>query len=162
LADLSFRPVKPSTLKQREWQIRAFASALVHQGLDAATLTSLANLVAVDIFKTGLRYFISRRDGKTTSSIADLAAALKAIARHHVGVDPDHLRELQRIARKLEPKRRGLTKTNRTRLRQLDDPGNALALLRLPERLMVLASRERRPYKAALFAQLAVAIEILL
>jgi integrase len=56
----------------------------------------------------------------------------------------------------------GLTKKNRSRLRPFDDSGNALALVRMPEKLMSLADRERRPQRAALSAEMAVVIEILL
>ena len=163
LTDLPFRPVRPSTLKQREWQIRAFASALVRQGWDPAALVSLHDLVAVDAVKAGLRVFLQANGNRATSHTGNLAGALKAIARHHVGVGEDHLDRLRAVARKVDPgRRRGLNEANRSRLRALDDRGNLLALLRLPERLMSLVGRERRPYRAALLAQMAVAIEILL
>jgi hypothetical protein len=88
--EVSFRPVRPVTLAHREWQIRAFASALVRMGRDAATLTSLSDLVEIDAFKTGLRCFLDRAGGAPTTGIADLASSLKAVARHHVRVEPDH------------------------------------------------------------------------
>src|SRR5215469_13983123 len=56
--EVSFRPVRPATVAHREWQIRAFASALVRMGRDAAMLTSLSDLVEIDAFKTGLRFFL--------------------------------------------------------------------------------------------------------
>jgi integrase len=162
LVDLPFRPVRPSTLKQREWQIRAFASALVRTGTDPAALQTLADLVTVVRVKAGLRFFLERNGQRATSHTGNLAGMLKAIAHHHVGVDPAHLDQLRGIARKVDPGRRGLTETNRSRLRPLDDPDNVQALLHLPARLMELAQREQRPHQAALLAQWAVAIEILL
>jgi integrase len=63
---------------------------------------------------------------------------------------------------KLDPGKRGLTKTNRSRLRQLDDSTNKAALLGLPVRLINLAARNPRSHAGALQAQAAVAIEILL
>jgi len=65
--EVSFRPVRPATLAHREWQIRAFASALIRTGRDAATLTSLSDLVEVDAFKTGLRFFLDREGGAPTT-----------------------------------------------------------------------------------------------
>src|SRR5688500_5156044 len=38
LDEMPFRPVRNSTLACREWQVRAFASALVHRGRDPATI----------------------------------------------------------------------------------------------------------------------------
>jgi hypothetical protein len=47
-------------LWRREYQIRVFASALVLRGRDPATLTRLADLVAIDAFKEGLRFLLER------------------------------------------------------------------------------------------------------
>jgi hypothetical protein len=99
LEEAPFRPVQPATLAHREWQIRAFASALVLMGRDPATLTCLADLVEMETFKTGLRFFLDRESGPTTA-IADLAGVLKAIARHHVRAAPDHLDRIGVIIRK--------------------------------------------------------------
>jgi integrase len=160
--DASFRPVRPATLAHREWQIRAFASALVRMGRDPATITSLADLVAIEPFKTGLRFFLDREGGTPTTAIADLATVLKAVARHYVRAEPDCLKRMAGIIRRLAPGRRGLTETNRTRLRSFDDQHNIDALLALPAELMCQARRHRNPQRGAVRAQLAVAIEILL
>src|SRR5712671_4513291 len=158
-----FRPVRPATLAHREWQIRAFASALMRMGRDPATLTCLGDLVEVEAFKTGLRFFLDRESGgKPTTAIADLATTLKAVARHHVRVEPGHLDQIGAIIRRLAPGRVGLTETNRTRLRAFDDRENVAALLRLPEELMRQARRHRNVERGAVRAQMAVAIEILL
>jgi hypothetical protein len=161
LEDTPFRPVRPPTLEHREWQIRAFASAVILMGRDSATLTCLADLVEMETFKTGLRFFLDGKGGPTTA-IADLASVLKAIARHHVRVTPDHLDRIGGIIRRLAPGRVGLTETNRTRLRPFDDRGNVGALLNLPAELMRQARQHRNPRRGAVRAQLAAAIEILL
>jgi hypothetical protein len=161
LEDTPFRPVRPSTLAHREWQIRAFASALVRMGRDSAGLTCLADLVEIDAFKTGLRFFLDRERGPTTA-VADLAGTLKAIARHYVRAGPDHLDRMAGIIRKLASGRAGLTEVNRTRLRSFDDRGNIGALLRLLAELMRQAGRHHNLRRAAVRAQLAAAIEILL
>jgi hypothetical protein len=155
------RPVRPATLEHREWQIRAFASALKHTGRDPATLTCLADLVEIETYKTGLRFFLDRKGGPTTA-IANLACALKALARHYVRAEPDHLSRMARIIGRLAPGRVGLTETNRTRLRPFDDRGNIGALLGLPFELMRQARQHRNPRRGAVRAQLAAAIEILL
>jgi hypothetical protein len=163
LEDAPFRPVRPATVAHREWQIRSFASALVRKGRDPATLTSLRDLIEIGAFKDGLRFFLDRESGAPTPAIADLASSLKAIARHHVRVEPRHLDQMGSIIRhRLAAGRHGLTETNRTRLRPFDDRGNVLALLTLPIELMRQARRHRNPQRGAVRAQLAVAIEILL
>jgi integrase len=162
LEDAPFRPVRPATLAHREWQIRAFASAVVRMGRDPRWLTCLGDLVELDAFKTGLRFFLDREGGKPTTAIADLASSLKAVARHHVRVEPHHLDRMGGIIRRLAPGRSGLTESNRTRLRPFDDRGNIAALLKLPEELMRQARRHPNLERGAVRAQMAVAIEILL
>ena len=73
-----------------------------------------------------------------------LATSLKAIARHHVRVDAQHLERMAAVIGRLDPPKRGLTAKNRSRLRPLDDPKTALALVQLPAKLMALAEREQR------------------
>jgi integrase len=77
-------------------------------------------------------------------------------------LDQAHLDLMTAIMRRLDVGKRGLTKNNRSRLRPLDDPQNAAALLGLPEKLIGLAARNPRAHAGALEAQTAVAIEILL
>jgi integrase len=162
LDDPVCRPVRPATLSHREWQIRAFASALVRMGRDPDTIALLQDLVEIEAFKLGLRFFLDREGGNPTTAIADLASALKAVARHYVGVDRRDLDRMAKIILRLSPDRGGLTETNTARLRPFNDPKNVAALLMLPEKLMHQARRHRNVKRGAVRAQLAVAIEILL
>jgi hypothetical protein len=162
LEEAPIRPVRASTVERREWQIRAFASALVLRKRNPETLTSLAALLEFENFKEGLRFFFERSDGKRTTFIRELACILTAIARHHLEFDKVQLDRMAVINRRLEIGRNGLTEKNRTRLRQFDDPDNVVALLCLPKKLMRIAARNRNPFAGALQAQTAVAIEILL
>ena len=142
--------------------MRAFASAVVRMGQDPATLTSLSDLVEIETFKTGLRFLLGREDGTSTTAIADVATVLKAVARHHVRVAPDHLERMGGIVRRLATARPGLTETNRNRLRPFDDRQNIGALLLLPAELMRRARRHPNAQRGAVLAQMAVAIEVLL
>jgi integrase len=157
-----FRPVRESTVKLREKQIRGFASALVLQGFDPATLRTLGDLVELGAFKQGLRFYIARHDGTSSTFILDLACALKAIADHHLRLEQGQLDSMAAIIRRLRVDRGGLTEKNRARLRPFVDPANVAALLRLPLKLMGLASRNRNRHAGALQAQTAAAIEILI
>jgi integrase len=157
-----FRPVRPGTVERREWQLRAVATALVLRGRDSSTITSLKDLVEIETYREGLRFFLERSGGKSTSAIVDLAGALTAIARHHLKLDKDHLDRMAAINQRLSLGRRGLTEKNPKLLRQFDNLDNVAALLHLPEKLIGLASRNRNLRAGALQAQLAVAIEILI
>jgi hypothetical protein len=162
LDEAPFRPVKPTTVKRREWQIRGFATALVLRGRDPKSIASLHGLIEIESYKEGLRYLIERAGGKPTTAIYDVASSLKMMARHHLQIDRAHLDRMAAIIRRLDVGARGLTKKNRTRLRPLDDPHQASALLRLPLDLIEIAARNQKLHAGALQAQTAVAIEILL
>jgi site-specific recombinase XerD len=164
LAEDGPRPARPATLELRGRQLRGFASALVHRGRDPSGLTTLADLVTLEAFKTGLLFFYERNGSKTSTAIANLAVFMKSVAKYATNADTEALAKMGAIIRnKLAVPRRGLTPKNRERLRQFDDPANASALLCLPERLMKEArSNKLSARRAALQAQIAVAIEILI
>ncbi len=163
LAELDFRPLRPASIRTRELQLRQFASALVLRGRDPATLRSLADLVGIDAFKEGLRFFLARSAEERPKNAHDIACVIKAVARHWVKVDEAHLAELRALCRRLDPGRRGLTQKNRGRLRQFDDRAHVGALVNLPQRLVAEVRRNRTISRAdALHVQMALAIELLL
>jgi integrase len=163
LADLDFRPLRPSSLKKKEYELRQFASALVHRGRDPTSIKTLADMVTLDAFKDALRFFLERHGNESTSQIHDLACTLKAVAKYQVKVIPEHLEPIEKICRQLDVGRRGLTDKNRKRLRQFDDPRNVAALVHLPERLLAIARKSDKPtVRDALRVQEALAIEFLL
>lgn len=161
LEELSVRPLRPLTLKSHEYAVRQFASAVALQRGQPESLRSLSDLVALDTFKAGLRFMLDRH-GRKSPSVVKVAITLKAIARHYVHADEQHLEKLKAIIRKIDPQQRGLTCKNRARLRPFEDSATVRAFLQLPKKLMDLAERERQPFRAARLAQTAVAIEILL
>jgi hypothetical protein len=134
----------------------------VLRGRNPATITGLNNLVEIDAYKEGLRFFVERSGGKSTTAIVDLAGSLKAVARHHLRLDQNHLDRLAAINRRLSVGPRALTEKNRGRLRQFDDPDNVAALIDLPHKLIGIASRKRNPRAGALLAQIAVDIAIMI
>jgi integrase len=163
LAELPFRPLKPASLATRARQLQEYVSALVHRGRDPASLRSLAEVVAVEVVKDGLRFFLDRAGGKPTGQAHAIASVVKALAQHWVEVAPAHLEQLRTICRRLDPGHSGLAAKNRDRLRQFDDPANVQALVTLPQRLFAEVVRSGKPSRAAaLRVQAAVAIELLL
>jgi hypothetical protein len=158
------KPLRPVTIKHRLHQIQQAASAAVlSTHLSIADVQSLSNLVEIATFKAILRYLMSRFEDKPTEAIHGLAIGLKAIAEHHVAVDPDHLQEIKAICDRINLNVDGLRVKNQQRLEQLEDSHNLAALLHLPAKLVQLSKRGRlRDHKAALLVQVALCIEILL
>jgi DNA polymerase III psi subunit len=140
LAPRGFTAVKPSTRATREWQLRALASGMIRRGIAAQSLRSLADLVHQPNLTEGLRYFLDRRNNQGSTSIAQLAGAMKAIAKHWVKVSPEHLAAIGAFVTNVTPRgAHGMTQKNRNRLRVFDDPENVTAILNLPQRLMQVA-----------------------
>ncbi len=168
LADLPFRPLRPASLATRSRQLHEFLSALVHRGRDPASLESLRDVVAVEVAKDGLRFFLDRAAGQATPQALYIAGMIRAVAHHWVGVDAGHLAQLTSLCKRLDPGRRGLADKNRERLRQFDDPQKVLALLKLPQALMdeVNTPKKKRGNRTArqtaLLVQTAVGVELLL
>jgi integrase len=161
--DVAFRPVRPATRQLRERQLRTFASALIQRGRDPETVRGLADLVALDAYKDGLRFFLNRRGGAPSRGVEEMARTLKAVAKHWVKTDAATLDAMSKIVRYLSVKPSGMTTKNRDRLRPLEDPEICYALVSLPTQLMRKAeSGKLRPKRSALLAQTAVALEILL
>jgi hypothetical protein len=147
LAELPFRPVRPSTCRTREHQLYVAASALVHRGRDPASIRSLADLVTLDAFKEILRFFIERNGSKSSTAIEQLAGFLKSVARHWVRVDPPVLNQMTVIVKRIAVPQQGMTPKNRERLRPFQQEDNVAALLHLPARLMKEAASGRyRPF----------------
>jgi integrase-like protein len=160
LGEIPLRPVKPGTIKAREWQVLASATALVNRGRDPSTVSSLRDLVEIEPFKEILRFLVERYGG-ITHTVYDLAVTLKGLARHHVQMDQVYLDRMAAIIRRLDVGKSGLTEKNQARLRQFGDPKKLDSLLLLPKTLMQEADRDPKTHKSAIKAQTAVQIEIL-
>jgi hypothetical protein len=76
--------LRPTSVRNVEASIRQFASALVARGHKIENITSPGNLVELETFKEGLRFFLHRNDGKPPTWLWGMAGALMSIARYHV------------------------------------------------------------------------------
>jgi integrase len=166
LDDGDFMPVRPRTLATREAELRRFVSAVVLSGQDITTLCSLADVVNPKVVKIGLQFHLTRRcierGGEAPSDLASTAGVLLAIARHWARSPPEHIAEISRMVRRLRPRRVGMTRKNRDRLRPFDNPEVARKLIDLPQLLMCKADSSKRPAAGARLAAHATAIELLL
>jgi integrase len=165
-ADLSedgpARPARAATLKTREKQLRVAASALVHKGVDLASIRSLVDIVTLERFKLVLRFLLDRHDGQTSPQVAQIASFLKGVARHWARADDLTLLQMQKVAARLSTGRRGLTVKNRERLRPFDDPQAVTRFLSLPQRIRREVEKDSRTSEPkAVTAQMATAIAIL-
>lgn len=156
------RPLRPRTVSHKTSLLIRFASALVCKRVPITDIDAIADLVTVDRFKLGLRFFLDRNGGKPSPGINQITDVLLSVARHWVELDRSKLDELKRIARRIDHRQPGLTPTNRRRLTQFDDELNIARLQGLPDRLLELARHRPEPQRAALMVQHALAVSILL
>lgn len=154
---------KPRTLEFRQKQIELMASALVERGIPLSRLQTLADLVRIEHAKEILRSYLGNRLDNVSAFTRGLAKSLLHIAKHWVRLGAEDLERLRDLNRRLGPDRSGLTEKNQTVLRQFDDPKTLQRLLVLPQRMMARARRLGAGNRqAAVAAQLAVAVEVLL
>jgi integrase len=163
--DTDHKPCKPSTVITRRRYLRSTAAAAVRAGVDISSLRSLEDLLKPDVVLRALEQLLNERaDGKPSTFIIGLASILLSIAVRWVKAPVHEIEELCRYAKKLGSfKKKGLTPKNEAVIRRLREPSMKARLLSLPEELMERALRKTNtPYKAAVEAQIAVAIGLLI
>lgn len=157
------KPLRPASLKYQRFNIQQMASAIVRSGTPIGEMVNLGCLVDLEKLKAGLRYYMSRFEGKPTGSTHKLVSCVKSIARHHLKVADDQMRDLSSLSSRIAARVGGSRTKNQERLEQLEDEANLALLLHLPARLVARASRsDLRAHRRALLVQAALAIEILL
>jgi integrase len=159
-----FRPCKQSTIDTRRRELIAAVRAAVAAGIPLEELRSLRDLLRPDRVEILIEYYWEKNGEKPSLYTIDLASKLLALARSEVlsEIDIERLDEI-RIA--LEQYRStGLTEKNRRLIRQIAQSDLWREVVRLPQRLMAEAriSAKTKPYRAAVTAQLAIAILILI
>jgi integrase len=157
------RPLKASTLSTRRAEIAAAARTAVKVGVPIQDLDSLAALLAPDVAEKILDAYWSRNGQKPKQFTIRLAGRFLGIARETKCLDEAACERLDELRRALDDHwEGGLTEKNIAFLRQVLSPGVWRRVVRLPLE-MIAAARSRRPQmpvRAAVTAQLAVAIAI--
>jgi integrase len=157
------RPLAPTTLRQQREHLRLAASVLVETGVSVANITSLADLVEPERFKTVLRHYHGQRNGGPNPFAVGLAKTLIQVAKYHVGAAADQVAELKNLAARLPPIPFDLTAKNKALLRQLETPRLRAKLLFLPDELLAkVAAALEKSHLLFVEAQVAIAIDILL
>jgi Phage integrase family len=157
------RPCSPKTIKTRRAELVAMARMAVRQGIAIESLGSLAALVHPDVAEPVLQAYWEQNGEEPTVYTIDLAWRLLGLARQ-LGLDPDAIERLDEFRVNLEEHRHGgLTGKNLALIRQVLTEGVWSRVVSLPNVLMreARANQAHAPVKAALTAQLAVAIAIL-
>jgi integrase len=156
-------PIRPSTIALRRKQIFQVASGLVASGMPIEHITSLGVLVDPENAKAALRHLLDRKAGTKGTGLAQQAQLLRTIARYWVKADEPAVFKLSRFVVGLAPKRDGMVRKNRERLRQFDLPANVDALMRLPKRMLDKVEKDNTgSHQDALRLMFALAVEILI
>jgi Phage integrase family len=158
------RPLKSSTLKARRAELAAAARMAVKSGVAIGDLNSLSALLSPDVVEKILDAYWSRNGETPRAFTINLASRFLSIARQTKCVDEAACERLDQMRRDLEDQRRGgLTDKNTALIRQVLTPGVWSRVVKLPQDMMSIAASQRSlaPLRAAITAQIAVAIAIL-
>lgn len=157
------RAVRPATAATRRRQVRAAASCLVHSGVPANEIQSIATLVEVQHVRQILHFLMQRQNGEASGGVAQMGALLAKLALHWVKVSPEHHLRLRRVAARVAVQSSGMTAKNRERLRPFDDEELVVDFVCLPDTIRKAVERDKRPPRLKVrHAQMAAAIAILL
>ena len=158
------RPSKPSTIRTRRAELVAAARMAVRKGVSIESLNSLGRLLDPDIAEKVIDAYWKADGPEPRTYTIDLGFKLLSIARETGCVAPEALERLDDIRAALEEYRQhGLTEKNLAVIRQVLSGTVWNEVVDLPTALMAKARslREHAPVKAAVTAQIAVAIAIL-
>src|SRR5882672_4807159 len=157
------RPCSPKTIKTRRAELMAVARMAVKIGTPIESLKSLAALVHPDVAEPVLNAYWKNNGAEPKVYTIDLAWKLLSLARQN-GLDEAAIERLDDVRAALEEHRHGgLTGKNLALIRQVLTAGIWSEVVSLPNALMrqARADQAHAPVKAAVTAQLAVAIAIL-
>ncbi|HSP62822.1 MAG TPA: hypothetical protein VLQ90_07570, partial [Pyrinomonadaceae bacterium] len=158
------RPCQPSTITTRRRELVAAVRMAVKVGVPLASLTSLANLIHPDVAGKVLDGYW-RRDGEVPSTYTiNLSCRFVALAHSVGGLDDVAVRTLGYLRFTLEQHREdGMTPKNLALIRCVLTDAVWSRVTNLPDQLMRQARLEQQhaPVRAAVLAQIAVAVAIL-
>ncbi len=158
------RPCRQSTIDMRRRELIAAVRAAVEAGIPLETLSSLCDLLRPDRVEIIIEHYWQKNGDRPSLYTIDLAAKLLALARSEV-ISEVEIERLDEIRIALEQYRStGLTEKNRKLIRQIAYGDVWREVVRLPQKLMAeaMAIRKTKPLRAAVTAQLAIAILILI
>jgi hypothetical protein len=157
------RPLKPSTIRARRAELQAAARMAMKAGVPIETLDSLSALLSPNVVETMLDAYWKENGEQPKVYTIALAGRFLGIARETKCLNDADCERLNGFRLELEDHRpEGLTPKNIALIRQVLTPGVWGRVVNLPFEMMAQAHRQRHaPVRAAVMAQLAVAIAIL-
>jgi integrase len=158
------RPCKASTLRTRRTDLISFAKKAVRLGIPIESLSSLSVLLAPEIVDRVLDAEWEQNGSEPKTSTIDLAKKLVAVARSAGCLTTEQLGELDDKRAALEQYRKeGLTPKNLKLIRQVLNSEVWARVINCPDDLMRRARflKDQAPVKAAVTAQIAVAVAVL-
>jgi integrase len=158
------RPCKVSTLRTRRTDLISFAKKAVRLGIPIESLSSLSVLLAPEIVHRVLDAEWEQNGSEPKTSTIDLSKKLVAVARSAGCLTAEQLGKLDDKRAALEQYRKeGLTPKNLKLIRQVLNSEVWARVINCPDDLMRRARslKEQAPVKAAVTAQIAVAVAIL-
>jgi hypothetical protein len=158
------QPCSPGTIGTRRAEMIAMARMAVRLGVPIESLCSLAALLHPDIVERVIDAYWQKNGDEPKTGTIDLGKTVLRMARESGCLDQAALDRLDEIRAALEQHRRaGLTSKNLQLVRQVLTDGLWNEVVALPNALMQQArlAQDHAPIKAAVTAQLAVAIAIL-
>jgi integrase len=163
-ANQRIKGCKASTITTRRREIVAAVRMAVRERIPLESLTSLKALVHPDVVEKIIEAYW-RKDGELPKTYTiNLASRFVGLAHLTGGFDEDAVRRLEDMRFTLEGHRDdGLTEKNASLIRLVLTDGVWSRIVSLPGQLMQQARllRSHAPVKAALLAQIAVAVAIL-
>ena len=157
------RPGSPRSIKTRRAELVAVARMAVRQGIPIESLTSFTALLDPDVVGPVLDAYWKKNGKEPKVYTIELGWKLLSLAKQ-MGLDEASIERLDDIRAVLEDHRHGgLTGKNLKLIRQVLTEGIWSEVVSLPNALMrqARADQAHAPVKAAVTAQLAVAIAIL-
>jgi integrase len=158
------QPCSPGTIATRRAELVAMARMAVRLGVPIESLTSLAALLHPDVVERVIGAYWQKNGEEPKTGTIDLGKKVLRMARETACLDQAALDRLDEIRVALEQHRReGLTSKNLQLVRQVLTEGVWSEVVSLPNVLMQQAhlANYHAPVKAAISAQLAVAVAIL-
>jgi hypothetical protein len=159
------RPLKPSTIQNRRNELTIAARMAVRVGVPIESLTSLGALLAPDVARKILDAYWQKNGEEPKTFTIDLAMRFLSIARETGCVDDAGCEQLNELRLAMEQHRRtGLSDKNIDLIRRVLTEGVWNRVVDLPPKLMATARSQldHAPNRAAVTAQIAVAIAILI
>jgi len=158
------KPLRPATIRARRAELQAAARMAVKAGIPIEKLDSLRSLLKPNVAEKILDAYWKNNGDRPKAYTINLARRFVAIARETKCLGEKDCERLQDMWRRLYDERpaEGLTNKNLEFLRKVLTPGVWGRVLKLPMAMMAEARRQQHaPVRAAVIAQMAVAIAIL-